>query len=150
MKTSQVKWNPLFAFVLLCACALHARADDSIHKCSRGGGAVAYRSQACLPGERRLATLAPVPEVVARHDDAGQNRPAPRAHATPARNTGRRADRREHQAAQHPQGRRKPRPKKNPCVAARQGRDDFQRRRGIRITMAELSRWNHRVYDACK
>ena len=39
---------------------------------------------------------------------------------------------------------------KNPCAITKQARDVYQKRRSIKITMAELSRWNNRVYDACK
>ncbi|GAA3918538.1 hypothetical protein [Luteimonas lutimaris] len=142
-----MKWSSLlFASLLLCTCAPHARAEG-FHKCGGEGGAVAYRSQTCLPGETLLATLEPEPEFSAQRNDAERNSTAPAPRPKPARN----ADRRERShATQRLQGSRKPRAKKNPCAAAKLARDDFQRRRGIRITMVELSRWNHRVYDACK
>ena len=41
-------------------------------------------------------------------------------------------------------------PAVDPCTGEKRSRDDFRRRRGLKVTMAELSRWNHRVYDACK
>ncbi len=144
-----MKWISLGTTLLLCTFALHARAEH-FNKCSGAGGVVAYRSHACLPGERLLAILDPVPEVTAQRND-GQP-----AHRKPARRPkpGRSVDRRDsnHRAAWFLPGtrKRKSRATRNPCVATKKARDDFQRRRGIRITMNELSRWNQRVYDACK
>lgn len=131
-----MKWIlPLFV-LLPCALAPQARAE-SFHKCSVGDGAVAYRSQACLPGETLVATLEPAPEAHAQQPETSARPSSTRSAAR-------------HVARSRPQRTRRPRTTRDPCASAKKARDDFQRRRGIRITMDELSRWNHRVYDACK
>lgn len=128
--------------MLLCALALQAHAE-SFHKCTGGDGAVAYRSQACRPGETLVATLDPVPEARAPQPQR-QTSASPPSTRSAVRGGRSRAARSRSRSA------RKPRAARNPCASAKKARDDFQRRRGIRVTMDELSRWNHRVYDACK
>ena len=137
-----MKWIPLSA-LLLCALAQQAHAE-SFHKCSGEGGAVAYRSQACLPGEQLVATLEPEPETRApqRKNEAAAAAAPSRAKRSPST--------RNRVARPRSRGSRKSRASRNPCASAKKARDDFQRRRGIKVTMDELSRWNHRVYDACK
>jgi hypothetical protein len=123
-----------------CACA-HAQ---SLNQCRGQGGATAYRGGACLPGERLVAVRdgvpdpAPVPmSAAAGHASkkAPSTRPAKRVRAYRGI------------AAARPKHRKST---IDPCTREKGARDDFQRRRGIHVTMDELSRWNHRVYDACK
>jgi len=142
-----MKWFVLCA-VLFAPWPLHAGSED-IHKCVRDdGGTTAYRSHPCGAGESLVATIEPAPEVQA---PVRTSRPATTA---PRASTGSpfRSNRSSHRFATSSEvhGRKPRRQRKNPCRSAKQARDDFQRRRGIRITMDELSRWNHRVYDACK
>jgi hypothetical protein len=141
---STMKWNSPWAAPLLCALALQAHAG-SFSKCSDEAGVVAYRSRACLPGETLVATLDPVPETRAPGHEDG---PRSARRSTPARKTVRHG--RTRATRSRPRSTRKPRANRNPCASAKKARDDFQRRRGIKVTMDELSRWNHRVYDACK
>lgn len=136
--------------MLLCALALQAHAE-SFHKCSGEGAAVAYRSQGCLPGEKLVATLEPKPETRAPQRENGAAHaaaPSRTRHSSSKRSTVRGG--RSRVARSRSRGTRKPRATRNPCASAKKARDDFQRRRGIKITMDDLSRWNHRVYDACK
>jgi len=143
-----MKWISLLAVLLLCTSVLHARAGN-LSKCSGEGGAIAYRGHACLPGERLVATLAPAPEATAPRTEGESTRTRPARHSASSRGTVRlRSSRVPRSRSRTP---RKPRATRHdPCATAKKARDDFQRRRGIRITMDELSRWNHRVYDACK
>lgn len=142
-----MKWLVLYA-VLFAAWPLHA-GSEGIHKCVRdGGGATAYRSHPCGAGESLVAMIEPAPELQARHrtsPPATVARPVSTKSRSHSNRTGRRF------ASESKVRRSKPRrSRKDPCRSAKQGRDEFQRRRGIHITMDELSRWNHRVYDACK
>lgn len=140
----------LLLLILFCACSSHAQ---TLHKCSGQGGTVAYRDGDCLPGERLVAVRDAVADV--RHPQQRPPRPGHAPHATrrathASKDTG---TTREHRRSRRRGARdhaRRHKPRKNPCSAAKQARDDFQRKRGIKVTMAQLSRWNHRVYDACK
>jgi len=147
-----MKWFVLCA-ALFAAWPLHAGSGD-IHKCVRDdGGATAYRSRPCGAGESLVAMVEPAPEV---QEPVRTSRPATTARrastGSPFRSRPFRSSRTSHRLAAGPavRGHRPRRQRRNPCRSAKQARDDFQRRRGIHITMDELSRWNHRVYDACK
>ena len=135
---------------ILCAalaCTWSAHAGESIHKCSSGNGTSAYRSQSCRSGETLVAVIEPAPGVVS----AGLF-PVPLAHR-PVSAAARHAEKATVRRIRGGSRRHASRPRhsrKDPCKSAKQARDDYQRRRGIRITMDDLSRWNHRVYDACK
>lgn len=134
----------LFCLVLLCACPVHAQ---TLHKCSGQGGAIAYRDGDCLPGERLVA----VRDAAAGIHQPERARPAPRRPARPSRGHDTAADYRKDDRRRGTRGHAKPRKsRKDPCKAAKQARDDFQRKRRARMTMEQLSRWSHRVYDACK
>ena len=130
----------LLFLALFWACSAHGQ---TLQKCSGQGDAVAYRSGDCLAGERLVAV---------REAGSDPRSPRPKAQSTsePPAIAGQRRQKaaRSRSTGRSAPGRRKP--GANACAKAREARDDFQRRRGIRITMAELSRWNHRVYDACK
>lgn len=141
-----MKWIPLLAAPLLCALALQAHAEN-FSKCRDEGGVVAYRSHACLAGETLVATLDPEPETRAPQRE-GESARSKTARATSKRSTVRPG--RSRVASSRSRSTRKPRTSRNPCASAKKARDDFQRRRGIKVTMDELSRWSHRVYDACK
>ena len=137
-----MRWIPLL-FALACALPLHA---GDFRKCRGEGGATAYRSKGCLSGETVVAILKPVA------DPPQAQRIADRSPTRQPRST---RESRHGQSYRSRAGGRngKPRGKRgrtNPCKSAKKARDDFQRRRGIKITMDDLSRWNHRVYDACK
>ena len=142
-----MKWIVMLGAALIVAQPLHA-GSASVHKCSGDGGATAYRSEDCRAGESLVATIEPAPEIHA----PVRTGPSATADRSAAAGSRLRSSRAGHRTATRSVSRsRKPRrPRKNPCQGAKQARDDFQRRRGIHITMAELSRWNHRVYDACK
>lgn len=143
-----MKWMPLIALLCSCIGLSQARAD-SFSKCSGEGGTIAYRSQTCLTGETLVATLDPVPQ--ARPSRAIADPPHAVHRNRPSAHTRRAGHQRRASSQTRPQQHpRKPRRPSNACAKARQARDDFQRRRGIHITMAQLSRWNHRVYDTCK
>lgn len=140
----------LLFLVLLCACSSHAR---TLHKCSGQGGTIAYRDGGCLPSERLVAVrdaAADIHSPQQRPPRPGHEPNAPRRTTRASKDSGTtreyRHDRR--RVARNHARRRKA--AKDPCSAAKQARDDFQRKRGIKVTMAQLSRWNHRVYDACK
>ncbi len=131
-----MRWIPLL-FALACTLPLHA---EDFQKCLGEGGATAYRSKGCLSGETLVAVLEPVadpPQAQRRVDAESQPRQS---------RTARKSKRQTSRKARN--GKRSSR--KDPCRSAKQARDDFRRRRGIKITMDELSRWSHRVYDACK
>ncbi|MDN5781683.1 MAG: hypothetical protein L0H23_06615 [Luteimonas sp.] len=121
---------------------------QEFQKCRGGRGATAYRSKSCLPGETLVAVLEPVADPPsAQPRTAAESAPRkPRAARTSKRSqTGRTA-----RNGWPRSNKRAKRGHKNPCKSAKKARDDFQRRRGIKVTMDDLSRWNHRVYDACK
>ncbi|HVI60296.1 MAG TPA: hypothetical protein VM619_15680 [Luteimonas sp.] len=127
------------AWLLLCACAqAHA-----LSQCKGQGGATAYREGDCLAGERLVARH----EAVADPDSASAGIPVAAGRAA----TQAPATRRTHATRASVRGRPKRRkPSVDPCTREKRARDDFQRRRSIHVTMDELSRWNHRVYEACK
>jgi len=141
-----VRKNPFLLLLLLGAsfCA-HSQ---TLHQCSGRSGTTAYRSGACLAGERLVAVrdievaIAPdavsqdTPVRIASHGKSRRATPPKRARLAHATRRSSRSSRR--------------RSTVDPCTREKRARDDFQRRRGIKVTMAELSRWNHRVYDACK
>jgi len=134
----------LFAFL----CAAPAQAQ-TLQQCAGKDGTTAYRSGSCLPGERLVAVRDNPPEVrttPAPEQALHESEPEDAKHAS--RNAGnyRHATRR----ASATRSRRATSTRGNPCASAKQARDEYQKRRGIRITMAELSRWNNRVYDACR
>lgn len=138
-----MRWIPLL-FALACVPSLHA---EDFHKCLGEGGATAYRSKGCLSGETLVAVLEPVADPPqARRRAAGESPPH---QSRTTRKSGRSQPNRGRPGARNSNPRSK-RSRKNPCKSAKKARDDFQRRRGIKITMDDLSRWNHRVYDACK
>lgn len=133
----------LLCLILLCTCSSHAQ---TLHKCSGRGGSIAYRDGDCLPGERlvavRDAAIAASPQPQRRPERSTH---APRASREPAARDHR------HERRRGTRGRTKrPKARKDPCSAAKQARDDFRRKQGTRVTMDQLSRWSHRVYDACK
>lgn len=138
-----MKWTLLFLAFLY---ALSSQAQ-TLQKCSSKNGVTAYRSGSCMPGEKLVAVREGAPDL--RHLEQLQSQaqaprePKARGSAHAKRQFGK--DR--HLSATGP---RRKKARKDPCASTKQARDDFQQRRGIRITMAELSRWNHRVYDACK
>jgi hypothetical protein len=140
-----MKWTVLL-LAFLHPCSLHAQ---TLHECIGKSGVAAYRSGECLPGERLVAVRPAAPEVPA----LGQPRVAAEREAP-----GRRieASRRKADGARHGSRRasatssRRRNATRDPCASAKLARDAFQDRRGIKVTMAELSRWNHRVYDACR
>jgi hypothetical protein len=129
-----------------CFCAQ----PQTLHQCSGQGGTTAYRSGACLPGEALVA----VREMEADVAPAGarDGRPvASTGRSSPARAARPRSARVAHAGRKSTHARSKRRKSTvDPCTREKRARDDFRRRRGIKVTMAELSRWNHRVYDACK
>ena len=134
----------LLLFALACVLPLHA---EDFQKCRGEGGATAYRSKGCLSGETLLAVLEPVADPPQAQRRAAAES-SPRQSRT-ARKSKRGKSSRARASARNSKPRGK-RSRKNPCESAKKARDDFQRRRGIHITMSGLSRWNHRVYDACK
>ena len=126
------------AWLLLCACAQ----AYALNQCKGQGGATAYREGDCLVGERLVARhdAVPDPEPVAARAAVTIGRAA--TQAPPAR--------RAHMPRGAVRGHSKRRkPSVDPCTREKRARDDFQRRRSIDVTMDELSRWNHRVYEAC-
>lgn len=129
-------------WLLLCTCtSLQAGA---LNQCRGQAGTTAYRSGDCLPGERLVAVreIAPDPMPATAAGEAPRASPpraAKRAHAT-----------RRGPARARAVGPKRRKPVIDPCTREQRARDAFQRRRGIHVTMDELSRWNHRVYDACK
>jgi hypothetical protein len=133
---------------LLAAC--FCAQPQTLHQCSGQGGTTAYRSGACLPGEALVA----VREMEADVAPAGarDGRPvASTGRSSPARAAKPRSARAAHAGRKSTHARSKRRKSTvDPCTREKRARDDFRRRRGIKVTMAELSRWNHRVYDACK
>lgn len=139
---------PLFAARILAAFLLltGAASAQTLQTCAGQGGTTAYRSGDCLPNERLIAIreAGPDPRPPSTVQvETGPAKPAlaiTRSHRAP---TARRVTN-----PRRASKRRKSAP--NTCASARRARDDFQRRRGIKVTMAELSRWNHKVYDACK
>lgn len=138
--------NLLF-LTLLCACSAHAQ---TVQKCSGQGGTTAYRSGDCLPGERLVAVrdAAPRSHIQVQTEPPHTQQPHEAHRAKHASNNG--VTTRQHRRDIARRSERHLKPTRDPCSAAKQARDDFQRKRSIRITMAQLSRWNHRVYDACK
>lgn len=138
------RWIALL-IALACALPLHAQ---EFQKCRGEGGATAYRSKGCLSGETLVAVLEPVAEPVPLQRSVDGEAPARATQSM--RNSGRAQARRTGARGGKPRRTRVARSRGNPCRRAKQARDDFQRRRGIKVTMNDLSRWNHRVYDACK
>jgi hypothetical protein len=138
---------PLPAWLLLCACAC-AQAH-ALNQCRGQGGASAYREGDCLPGEHFVARHDAVPDP---DPPADARQASSRAAALPS--TTRRTQRAfPTRRSARGTARAHPKPRKasiDPCIREQRARDDFQRRRSIHVTMAELSRWNHRVYEACK
>src|SRR5690606_23773539 len=140
---STMRWIPLL-FALACALPLHA---EDFQKCRSEGGATAYRSKGCLSCETLVAILEPVVDPPqARRRVAVESPPR---QARTAQKSKRSKSSRGRASTRNSKPRSK-RSRKNPCKSAKKARDDFQRRRGIKVTMDDLSRWNHRVYDACK
>lgn len=142
-----MRTNPLLPFLLLGAC--FCAQSQTLHQCRGQGGTTAYRGDACRTGERLIAVremqVDLAPTSIPTHEPAGtaSKNGAPRS-AQPLHA-------RAHAARKSTSARSKRRkPVVDPCTREKRARDDFQRRRGIRLTMAQLSRWNHRVYDACK
>src|SRR3546814_12168686 len=142
---STMKWIPLLAAPLLCALALQAHAEN-FSKCRDEGGVVAYRSHACLAGETLVATLDPEPETRAPQRE-GESARSKTARATSKRSTVRPG--RSRFASSRSRSPRNPRTRRNPCPRAKKARADFQRPRGIQVTMDALSRWINPVYAAC-
>jgi hypothetical protein len=140
-----MRWITLL-FVLACAFPLHA---EDFQKCRGEGGTTAYRSKGCLSGETLVAVLEPVADPpqaqrrVAAESPSSQSRTAQRSKRS-------RSNRAYASHSSDKSRSKRSRSRKDPCRSAKKARDDFQRRRGIKITMDELSRWSHRVYDACK
>ena len=137
-----MRWIPLL-FALSSALPLHA---EDFQKCQGEGGAIAYRGKGCLGGETLLAVIEPAadpPSIQRRAVEEPPSRQSRTARTTKHSQSSRAP------AKKARRGRTR-RSRKDPCTSAKQARDDFQRRRGIHVTMSELSRWNHRVYDACK
>ena len=137
----------ILLLALLCAASSQAQ---TLQKCSGKGGTTAYRSGSCLSGERLVEVRDNLPDVHALPlvpEQALHNSGPEKAKRT-AKNAGNHS----HASRRVPttRSRRATSTSKNPCASTKQARDDFQKRRGIKITMAELSRWNNRVYDACK
>lgn len=132
-------WPAGLLLLAACACA-HAQ---SLNQCLGQGGTTAYRGGACLPGERLIAVRDGVPDPVVAPAAAASRTIAKATRARPVKRV--RASRRIARA--RPKRRRST---VDPCTKEKRARDDFQRRRSIHVTMAELSRWNHRVYEACK
>jgi hypothetical protein len=127
------------AWLLLCVCAqAHA-----LSQCKGQGGATAYREGDCLAGEHLVARHEAVPDP----DPAPARAPVATGRAITQAPPARRADVYRASARGRPKRRR---PSVDPCTREKRARDDFQRRRSIHVTMDELSRWNHRVYEACK
>ncbi|MGN7725144.1 hypothetical protein ACTJIL_04885 [Luteimonas sp. 22616] len=137
--------------VLLLLCLLGAcfcAQSQTLHQCTGQGGTTAYRSGTCLPGE----TLVAVREMEADTASASRDhQPATASESRPPRATQSQHPRRAHAKRKSTRLRSKRRKQAvDPCTREKRARDDFQRRRGIKVTMEQLSRWNHRVYDACK
>lgn len=137
-----MRWLLLFA--LACALPLHA---EGFQKCRGEGGATAYRGKGCLSGETLVATLEQVADPPRAQGRLAAESPPRQSRTT--RQSRRSQSSRGRAGTRKGKSRRKRSPE-NPCRSAKKARDDFQRRRGIKITMDDLSRWNHRVYDACK
>lgn len=136
----------LLLLVLSCACSSHAQ---TLHKCSGQGGTIAYRDGDCRPGERLVAVRDATAGIHSR-PRSGHAPNASRRTARTSKDSGAaRDDRNDRRRSTRGRARRR-KTQVDPCSAAKQARDDFQRKRGIKVTMAQLSRWNHRVYDACK
>lgn len=146
MVTVQKNAFPLFLLLAACFCAQ----SQTLHQCSGRGGTTAYRSGACLAGEQ-LVALREIEVEAASGPTSRDATPAITSHVKSPRAMQPRHSSRAHARRQssHPRSKRR-RSAVDPCTRAKRARDDFQRRRGIKVTMAELSRWNHRVYDACK
>ena len=137
----------ILLLALLCAASSQAQ---TLQKCSGKGGTTAYRSGNCLPGERLVEArdnppdvhaLPSVPEQPSHGSDLGNAK-------RPSRNGGNHSH--ASRGVRTTRSRHVTPPRENPCATTKQARDDYQKRRGIKITMVELSRWNNRVYDACK
>jgi len=127
-----------------CFCAQ----SQTLHQCTGQGGTTAYRSGACLPGEALVAVREMEADIAPASRD---HQPAAASESGPPRAAHSRHPRRAHAKRKSTHLRSKRRKQTvDPCTREKRARDDFQRRRGIKVTMAELSRWNHRVYDACK
>jgi hypothetical protein len=144
--TVTVRKHPFLLLLLLGAC--FCADSQTLHQCSGRSGTTAYRSGACLAGERLVAVrdieveIAPDPvsqDAPVRVGSHGRSRRA----TQPGRVRPARATRRSSRSSRN-------KSTVDPCTREKRARDGFQRRRGIKVTMAELSRWNHRVYDACK
>lgn len=132
----------LSAWLLFGACAC-AQAQ-SLNQCRGQGGTTAYRSGDCLPGERLVAVREiasdPAPATAAPIEAQRASLPKATKSTHPTRRPVR---------ARPVRAKRRKSPV-DPCTREKRARDDFQRRRSIHVTMDELSRWNHRVYEACK
>ena len=138
-----MKWT-LLLLAFLYAFSSQAQ---TLQKCSGKNGVTAYRSGSCMPGEKLVAVRDGTPDT--RHVGQLQSQArAPREHQARGSAHAKRQSGKVHRLSTT--GPRRKKARKDPCASAKQARDDFQQRRGIKITMAELSRWNHRVYDACK
>lgn len=136
-----MRWIPP---LLALAFALPLHAGD-FQKCRGEGGATAYRADGCLAGETLVAVLEPVADPPqAQRPVAMASEPSHSRTPTSKRSKASRSH------TGKSRGKRSRGSRKNPCRSAKQARDDFRRRRGLKITMDELSRWSHRVYDACK
>ena len=134
-----MKWTVLLPALL---CVASPSGAQALQKCRSHDGVTAYRSGSCVAGEVLVATrdFAPDPRNAGQPPtpptDAARERASTKRPSASARTRGR--------------GRRGAGTRKDPCTSAKVARNEFQQRRGLRITMADLSRWNHRVYDACK
>ena len=140
--------NPFLLLLMLGAC--FCAQSQTVHQCSGQGGSTAYRSGACLAGERLVdvremeveattpAAPGAGPAVAAGENESSRaSRPRHARHARSTRNSRHAGSKRRKATV-------------DPCTREKRARDDFQRKRGIKVTMEQLSRWNHRVYDACK
>jgi len=137
----------LLLLALLCAASSQAQ---TLQKCSGKGGTTAYRSGECLSGELLVAVRDNPPDVHAlpRGPEQAPHGPEPGKEKRTSRNAGNHSHASRRVLTTRPK--RATSASKNPCASTKQARDDYQQKRGIKITMAELSRWNNRVYDACK
>ena len=144
-----MRWIALFA-LLMFAWPNHAQ---TVQKCSSKGGAMAYRSGDCLPGETLVAVRdgasdlrTPQPLQASQESTSHSRRTNSTATAANPRRKTPRASAVVSRATPH----RKRAPAKDSCASMKLKRDADQQRRRSTITMADLSRWNNRVHDACK
>lgn len=135
----------LLCLLGICFCAQ----SQTLHQCTgQGGGTTAYRSGACLPGEALVAVREMEADIAPASRD---HQPAAASESGPPRAAQSRHPRRAQAKRKSTHLRSKRRKQTvDPCTREKRARDEFQRRRGIKVTMEQLSRWNHRVYDACK